>query len=284
MGSTTHGPDHDVIVAGVRSPLLTAGQPAGEGVVFVHGKPGSSRDWEDLVARVGRVGYAVAYDLPGFGRAQKPEGFDYSVPGYARHLEGVLRALAIRRVHLVLHDFGGPIGLAWAAMRPDQFASVTLINTGVLVGYRWHLLARIWRTPWLGELFQATATRRGFHLLLRRGNPQGLPRTFVDRMYDDYDRGTRRAVLRLYRSANDPGGMAAALRDALRRLDRSALVIWGAADPYIGREYAERQREAFPRSEVAILERSGHWPFIDAPEPVASLVVPFLERQLSSVT
>jgi pimeloyl-ACP methyl ester carboxylesterase len=281
MGSTLYRPGHEIVVGGVRSPLLTAGSPSTQGVVFVHGNPGSSRDWEDLVPRVGRFGYAVAFDLPGFGQAQKPAEFDYSVPGYARHLEGVVRALGVRRVHLVLHDFGGPIGLAWAALRPDQFASVTLINTGVLLNYRWHLLARIWRTPWLGELFQASATRRGFHLLLRRGNPRRLPRAFVDRMYHDYDRGTRRAVLRLYRSAADPADTAAGLRDALRPLDRPALVVWGAADPYIGREHANRQREAFPRAEVVILEQSGHWPFIDDPERVASAVVPFLEQHLA---
>jgi pimeloyl-ACP methyl ester carboxylesterase len=90
--------------------------------------------------------------------------------------------------------------LRWAASHPDGFASATLINTGVLPGYRWHYLARIWRTPILGELFQATSTRRAFRLLLHHGNRPPLPRAFVDRMYDDMDRGTKRAILTLERA------------------------------------------------------------------------------------
>ncbi len=269
----------EVVVDGVRSPVLHAGEPrGGEAVVFVHGNPGSSRDWQDLLPRVGEFAQAVAYDLPGFGRADKPADFDYSVPGYARHLNDLLASLGIRRAHLVLHDYGGPIGLSWAAVKPHAFASAVLINTGVLLNYQWHYLARIWRTPVLGELFQATATRAGFRLLLKHGNPRTLPREFVDRMYDDYDRGTRRAVLRLYRTAGETDRAAEGLRQALAPLDRPALVIWGRHDPYIPLAQAERQRESFPRAEVVVLDDSGHWPFADDPGRVAGLVTGFLRR------
>lgn len=272
----------EIAVAGVRSPLLQAGPPeAREAVVFVHGNPGSSRDWADLLARVGEFARAVALDFPGFGRADKPAGFDYTVQGYARHLAGALAGLGIERAHLVLHDFGGPWGLAWAAGHPEAFASAVLVNTGVLPGYRWHYLARIWRTPLLGELFQATATRAAFGLLLRHGNPRGLPREFVDGMWSSFDAGTRRAVLRLYR-ATDPGaGDAEGLAAALRELDRPALVVWGARDPYVGVEFAGRQREAFPSARIDVLPDSGHWPYADDPERVAGLVVPWLRQQLS---
>jgi pimeloyl-ACP methyl ester carboxylesterase len=118
------------------------------------------------------------------------------------------------------------------------------------------------------------ATRSGFRMMLRRGDPRGLPREFLDRMYDDYDRSTRRAVLRLYR-ATPPGG-GHELVPLFRELDRPALVIWGAADPYIPVEQAERQREPFPRAEVVVLERSGHWPFVDDPDAVEQAVVAFL--------
>ncbi|MDP8953075.1 MAG: alpha/beta fold hydrolase [Actinomycetota bacterium] len=77
-------------------------------MVFSHGNPGSSRDWERLSSRAGEFGRAVAPDMPGFGRADKPEDFDYTVEGYARHLDGVMVELGIRRAHLVVHDFGGP--------------------------------------------------------------------------------------------------------------------------------------------------------------------------------
>ncbi|HZE02851.1 MAG TPA: alpha/beta fold hydrolase, partial [Pseudonocardiaceae bacterium] len=102
---------------------------------------------------------------------------DYTVDGYARHLGRIIDQLGINRVHLVLHDFGGPWGLTWAADHVDQFASVTLINIGVLRGYRWHYLARIWRTPVLGEFFMRMTNLPTLRLVLRHGNPRGLPPT-----------------------------------------------------------------------------------------------------------
>jgi pimeloyl-ACP methyl ester carboxylesterase len=133
-------------VDGIRAPLLEA-HPAGaltdEAVVFVHGNPGSSQDWAPLLERAGQLARAVAWDHPGFGQADKPAGFDYTVDGYAAHLGRCLDALGIAKTHLVGHDFGGPWMLRWAAGHPDRFASATLINTGVLPGFRWHYLARI---------------------------------------------------------------------------------------------------------------------------------------------
>jgi len=270
-----------VIIDGVRSPLLEFGSPGlDEAVVFVHGNPGSSLDWERLARGVGEFGRAVAMDMPGFGAADKPANFDYSVPGYARFLGRLLVERRVQRAHLVMHNFGGPWGLAWAAANPEAVASVTCINTGVLSGYRWHYLARIWQTPLLGELFMASTTKAGMRLLLRHGNPRGLPAEYFDHVYKTFDRGTRRAVLRLYRNTINTEEGARQLTEALRPLDLPALVVWGAQDPYIPVEFAERQRQVFPRAEIKILSDSGHWPFADDPGGVSQAVLPFLRRQL----
>jgi len=264
-------------IEGLVTPVSSAGDPESpEAVVFIHGNPGSRRDWDDLISRVAPFARAVALDMPGFGRAERPRRFSYTVEGYARFLGAALDALRIDRAHLVLHDFGGPWGLQWAIDHPDRFASTVLINTGALVDYRWHYLARIWRTPVAGEAFQATTTRSGLRMALRHGNPRGLPRAFIDRMYDDTDAGTGRAVLSLYRATDHPDATGRAHAAALRPLDRPALVVWGAHDPYIPVAMAERQRDAFPSAEIAILEDSGHWPFADDPDGVGRRVEPFL--------
>jgi pimeloyl-ACP methyl ester carboxylesterase len=182
----------------------------------------------------------------------------------------------------VLHDFGGPWGLEWARRNPEKLASAVLINTGALVDYSWHYLARIWRTPGVGELFQAATTRSGLRMALRHGNPRRLPRAFVDRMYDDSDAATKRAILRLYRNTSDPAAVGRRQADALRPLDRPALVVWGAHDPYIPVAMAERQREAFPSAEIEILDDSGHWPFADDPGGVARVVEPFLRQTVGA--
>jgi pimeloyl-ACP methyl ester carboxylesterase len=249
-----------------------------EAVVFVHGNPGSADDWVALLEALPDGLRGVALDLPDFGETLAPAGFAHDVPTYATFLAQALEALGVERVHLVLHDFGGPIGLVWMAMDIDAVASVTLIDTGVLPGYRWHRLARIWRTPLLGELFQATATRRAFRTLLNRNEPRGLPRAFVDQMYDHYDRRTRRAVLKLYRATDDPGAAAAEFSTFVAARDIPALVIWGEGDAYLPSSYAARQREAFPSAEVHVLSGSGHWPYADAPETVEGLLADFLAR------
>jgi pimeloyl-ACP methyl ester carboxylesterase len=273
--------ESSVSIDGVRSPVVEFGPvDADEAVVFIHGNPGATRDWESLARGVGEFGRALAMDMPGFGDADKPADFDYSVPGYASFLGKLLAKLSVRRAHLVMHDFGGPWGLAWAAANPRAVASVICINTGVLSGYRWHYLARIWQTPVLGELFMASTTKAGMRLLLRHGNPRGLPAEYFDHVYKSFDRGTQRAVLRLYRNTVNTDEGARQFTEALRPLDLPALVVWGAHDPYISVEFAERQRQVFPRAEIKILPGSGHWPFADDPSAVAQVVLPFLRRQL----
>jgi pimeloyl-ACP methyl ester carboxylesterase len=269
--------------AGVSSPLIEAGpQQASEAVVFVHGNPGSSRDWTMLVEAAGELGRAVAFDMPGFGGAAAPRDFGCDVSSYADFLQAAVTALGIERVHLVLHDFGGPFGLFWGAAHPQAWQSLVLINIGVMPGYSWHSMAKRWRTPLLGELVQAWIPRWAWRRSMQASSPRGLPPAFVEKMYDDYDRATRRTVLRLYRATPDPGRTAAELGAAMAALQKPTLVVWGASDPFIGVEYAERQREFFDVQDVIVLADSGHWPFQDDPEQVRQAVVPFLRGALGA--
>jgi pimeloyl-ACP methyl ester carboxylesterase len=270
-------------VDGIHSPAIEAGpEDATEAVLFVHGNPGSSTDWTELVGRVGELGRAVAFDLPGFGQADKPRDFTYNVSAYAAFLEAARTKLGLERVHLVVHDFGGPFGLLWGLQHPDAWASVVLLNVGVMPGYTWHTMARRWRTPVVGELVQAWIPRSAWRRAMQRANPRGLPPEFVDKMYDDYDRATRRTVLKLYRATPNPGATAEQLGAAIAELHKPALVVWGAKDPFVGVQYAERQREFFDVEDVVILPESSHWPFQDDPSRVEQAVLPFLAKQLGA--
>jgi pimeloyl-ACP methyl ester carboxylesterase len=101
-------------------------------------------------------------------------------------------------------------------------------------------------------------------------------------MYDDYDRETRNTVLKLYRTTPDPGTFANEQGTALAALHKPALVVWGAKDPYISSDFAERQREFFDVERVVLLPDSGHWPFQDDPQAVAEPVLAFLSERLDS--
>lgn len=249
-----------------------------EAVVFVHGNPDSGSDWMPLMTRVARFAPVVAPDLPGFGAADPRPDDDYTIYSYARFLHGVIDQLGIHRVHLVAHDFGGPFAAAWAADHPDRVASVTFINTGVLVGYRWHRMARIWRTPVLGELSMRLLDPRTTATVLSRENP-GLPREWAQVIAGHLlPQKTRRAVLRLYRSTR-PGDMDQ-LAARLREQDHDALVLFGDADAYIPVEQAHRQSAIFPRAAITVLPGLGHWCWLEDTDLVAGHLEVFLRATL----
>jgi pimeloyl-ACP methyl ester carboxylesterase len=266
--------------AGIRTEVAEVGpEGAAEAVVFLHGNPGSHHDWDGLLPQVAPFARGVAFDLLGYGRADKSGDLDYSGASYAYFIGAVLNELGISRAHLVMHDLGGT-GLVWAVAHPDAFASAVLINTGILIDFKWHISARLYRAPLIGELIRLTTNHVTFRAAMRLYNPQPrkLPEEFIERLWRYYDLDTRRAALRFYRSTPPP--IMERLAPPLRALDRPALVLWGAHDPAVPVEQADRQRQSFPSAEVVVLEDSGHWPHVDDPEGAADAIVPFLERQL----
>lgn len=279
---TTDVQTRTIVVDGVATVVREAGTSGNEAVLFLHGHPGSSEDWLDLLPVAGQRLYAVAFDLPGFGRADKPADFNYTMPGYAEYVSGVLHHLGIERVHLVLHDFGCFVGLTWAIQHPGRTASIVFFNIGILPGYRWHLAAKVWRKPLLGELAMYTVTRPTFKAGLNLINPRTFPEEFLDRMYDQFDRDTRRVALKLYRSVDDPGAASEIVGGILGGDSRPVLVIWGMHDMFLPYTYARRQLDYFPNADIHILKGCGHWPFVDKTEQVNALLDEFYRAHINS--
>lgn len=273
----------EITFNGVRTVVRESGPVAQpEAVVFLHGHPGSSEDWLDLLPVAGQHARAVAIDLPGYGLADKPENFDYTVPGLMAYLEGALEILGIRHVHLVVHDLGCFVGIAWAAKYRARVGSITFFNAGLMPGYRWHFAARIWRVPLLGELAMASLTRPAFRIGMRLINPRPLPKAFVQRMYNEYGQRSRQAALCFYRSIDDPGVASQQVGSLLKGSSWPVLVIWGDKDLFLPYVFAHRQRQFFPNAEITILRGCGHWPFVDETEQVIGLMDDFLRRQFAA--
>jgi pimeloyl-ACP methyl ester carboxylesterase len=270
-------------VEGITTSVLVGGSGRpGEAVVFVHGNPDSGSDWMPLMTRVAPFATVVAPDLPGFGAADARADNDYTIYSYARFLDGVIGQLGIERVHLVAHDFGGPFAAAWAADHPDRVGSVTFLNTGVLLDYRWHRMARIWRTPVLGGLSMRAITPEVATVMLARENP-GLSAQWVDTIVAHLmPEKTRHAVLRLYRATR--AGDMEQLAARLRQHDYDALIVFGDADSYIPAEMAHRQVSAFPRADIRILRGLGHWCWLEGTDAVADQVIPFLRQRVGATT
>jgi len=269
---------------GMKTRLLEAGESdADEAIVFLHGQPGSADDWQELMRAAAPLGRVIAIDWPGWGEAERPsrDSWGFSAGASATFLAAVLAELGIRRAHLVMHDLGG-VGLLWGAAHPEAFASAVIIDTGVLIDFRWHPLARLMRLPVLSDVLLPFATRFTFRAFVRYYNPQPrpLPRDVVDRWWASFSLGTRRAMVGFYRAT--PEKAFERLREPLARQDAPALVLWGAHDPAVPVAQAWRQRDSFPSTEVVILPDSGHWPYLDDPKGAAEAVLPFLKRQLAS--
>jgi pimeloyl-ACP methyl ester carboxylesterase len=255
--------ERELVVDGVR---VFYRRVPGDGapLVYCHGNPTHGGEAVPLMERAG--GPAIAIDMPGWGRSDRPDParFDYSMYGLSAFLERCLDELGVERRKLVIHDWGG-LALIGAQRRPQLVEKLVIVNTvPLLPGYRWHWVAQLWRRRPIGEILNATTTKSSLALLLRQArgdHRRPMPPEFVDLIWDHWDRGTQRAVLQLYRHA-DPPRLAEAGAN-LSRLACPALVLWGDSDIYLPLKFGRAYAAALPNAEFEPIEDAGHWPWID---------------------
>jgi pimeloyl-ACP methyl ester carboxylesterase len=240
-------------------------QVPGDGtpVVYCHGNPTHGEDWVPFMER--GVGPAIAIDMPGWGRSDRPDPrrFDYSMYGLSAFLEKCLAQLGVERRKLVVHDWGC-LALIGAQRRPELVEKLVVINAvPLLPGFRWHWVAQVWRRRGLGELANATATKGSMGLVMRQvsGDRRAMPPQFIEMTWRHLDHGTNQATLALYRHA-DPDRLAAAGKD-LSHLACPSLVIWGANDSFLQPRFGEAYAKALPSSTLQLVPAAGHWPWID---------------------
>lgn len=229
-------------------------------VLYVHGVPNSGEMWRTLLERTG----GFAPDLPGFGQSDKPAGFDYSIEGYGRWLRTFADQRELNRFSLVVHDWG-VVGLALAQAAPERIERLVLISAvPFLPNYRWHLIARQWRRPVLGEMAMGFTFKSALRVALNRSNRDPMPTAFVDEVWEHFDHGTQRAILKLYRSA--PAEKLAQAGGKLGEIGCPALLVHGGSDPYIPVEFMQRYADALGGdATLRVLDEAGHWPWLDEP-------------------
>ena len=266
-----------ISIAGFETSVIEGGpQDSEEAVIFMHGNPGNSLDYIGLLEAVPAGTRVIAIDILGFGAADKPYDFPYDFASSRPLADRVFRELGVRRMHLVGHDVGSVVGVDWAARNPEKLGSAVIFAGGIMTGYVDHHFARVWQTPGAGEQSMRDVDREGFVTMLQAHNPRPLPREFLDRNYDYFDRGTRCAILKLYRAMPNMQELGREHSEALRPHDKPALVIWGDRDPFLPQHNAALQREGFPSADVHVFENSGHWPFVDEEDRTVELMSDFL--------
>jgi pimeloyl-ACP methyl ester carboxylesterase len=253
----------DAEIAGTQVTWLEDDGP--EPILYVHGVPNSGAMWAPFLERTG----GIAPDLPGFGDSGKSAGFDYSIEGYGDFLEAFADHVGLDRFALVMHDWGA-VGLELAQRRPEAVERLVLMDlVPFLPGYRWHRTARIWRTPVVGELFMGSSTKWATKRWLRMEKallPEHVDAA-VENMYEHFDHGTQRAILKLYRSA--PPDVLARAGDGLGDIAAPALVLWGEDDHFLPLSFAHGYADALGGdARVEIVPGAIHWIWLERPEVV----------------
>lgn len=252
---------------------LPAGAEAGPPVLCLHGFPETSFMWRELLPSVAAAGHrALAPDFPGSGGspADPPSTWERLV----EHVEAFVAALSLDRVVLVVHDWGGLIGLRWACDHPDRVATLVISDTGFFADGNWHGMAAALRTPGTGEEMLAGLTREAFGQMLASLSPG-----FDEQTADEYWRslGTpagQAAILEMYRSGDF--AKLGAYEGALGRLGVPTLILWAEEDDFAPVGGAYRLHREIPGSQLEIVEGAGHFLYADAPERCSAAITRFL--------
>ncbi|HEY2769041.1 MAG TPA: alpha/beta hydrolase [Solirubrobacteraceae bacterium] len=264
--------EHTIELAG--SPVFYRRAPrpgsAGREPLYLHGIPTSSDDWTAFLERTG----GVAPDLIGFGRSGKGGHLDYSLDGYAQFIEQFLDYLRIDRVEVVAHQWGAAAAMVFAQRNRHRIGRLVLIDPVPLtVDFTWPpALARL-RRPLLGELVMGSVPKRSFAKLLRTGGRFSDER--VDELWEQFDQGTQRAILRIVRGTDDHV-LTTAGAD-LAQVDIPALILGGELDPWLPADTADSYAKRLPNATPARIAGARHWPWHDDPTVVAR-VITFLQQ------
>ena len=251
------------------------GAETGAPVVCVHGFPESSRMWVPLIealAAAGRRG--LAPDLYGFGDSTDfgPATFENSLERFGEWIA----ALGLDSIALVVHDWGGFIGLAWACEHPDRVDALVASNTGFFADGKWHGMAKALRSE-QGEELIGALDRDGFAALLNTGgeifDEADLDAYWAPFAEESGGRG-QRATLEFYRSMDME--KLTPWQGKLAEIGAPALLIWGADDRFAPLAGAKRFEHEIPGARLVAIEGGGHFVFDEHRERCVAEAIGFL--------
>jgi haloalkane dehalogenase len=268
---------HYATVDGVRMAYLDEGE--GPPVVFVHGEPTWSFLWRKVLVPVRDAGYrCIAPDLPGFGRSDKPTDIEWYT--YDRHtaaLAGLLEALDVRDATIVVHDWGGPIGLRVAVEAPERVARMVILDTGLFTGHQ--PMTDAWKA--FRDFVERTDDLPvGF---LVRGGCHHDPGEDVIAAYeqpfpDAASKAGARAFPLILPTRPEMAGAQAGQRtlEALRSDSRPKLMLWADSDPVLPLETGRRFAAALGGELAHVIADAGHFLQEDAGPQIGGLIADWL--------
>lgn len=241
-----------------------------EAVLMVHGNPTWSFFYREVVLALRKRVRCIVPDHLGCGLSDKPQDYDYTLGNHVGNLGRLLDSLSLKKIHLIVHDWGGPIGLGACLPRHEKLGKVMILNTAAFADPMIPWRIRLCRTPLLGEFIV-----RGFNgfagpattMAVTKPLPPVVARGFTF-PYDSWANriATHRFVRDIPTGRGEPSDRALAAIEAQLPLLRSkeTTILWGGADFCFNQHYYERWRQILPKVPARYLTGAGHYLLEDA--------------------
>ena len=255
---------------------------AGPAILFVHGTPTWSFEYRHLIAGLKAKRRCVAVDHLGFGLSERPVGAAYTPESHAHRLRTFVDKLGLDRFTLVVHDFGGPIGLPLALDGSGRVERLVVMNS-----WMWSFAGDAEMTKRArmvaGGLGKFLYRRLNASLRLITPSAYGDKRKLTKAIHAQYlrvfpDAASRERVL--YALALSLLGSAGHYESLWKRRASLAaiptLVVWGVKDSAFRLHQLAKWREAAPHAQIVELPEAGHWPHEESPEKVVEAIRSFV--------
>jgi pimeloyl-ACP methyl ester carboxylesterase len=274
---------------GVRMHYVDEGPREAPAVLMLHGNPTWSFYWRRLITALSPTHRVIAPDHIGCGKSDKPDDaiYPYRLARRIADIEQLVEALGLRELILIVHDWGGMIGMGWAHRHPKMLTKLVLLNTAAFpLPASKRMPASLWlaRNTGLGAVLVRglNAFARGAtHLCVTRRPLSPEVREALCAPYDSWDH--RRAVLRFVQDiplrAGDPGfDILTEVGATLAQFDdRPVLICWGMRDFVFDEHFLRVWEHELPHAEVHRFHDAGHYVLEDAGDEIESLVSKFVE-------
>lgn len=280
---------HYMQINGLKYHFLDQG--TGDPVIMIHGNPTWSFYFRELIRELSDRYRTLAPDHIGCGLSDKPDikQYDYRLKSRVRDLESFLEQLGVKeKITLVLHDWGGMIGMVYAVKYPQRIGRIVIMNTaaflppkGKALPIRLKLVRNV--TPF------ATLAVQGFNLFgygaLYMASYKGMKKEVKSGLIAPYNSWDNRiATLKFVQdipvSKKDPSyGFVKRVDENLFKLGRIPMLIcWGEHDFVFDFDYLDEWRRRFPDAEVHVFKDAGHYVLEDAADRIIPLIKNFLKK------
>lgn len=253
----------------------------GEVLLFVHGTPSWSFDYRNIIKNLKGKYRCVAIDHIGFGLSTKPADYDYSTQNHSKTLEYFVLEKKLDKITLVVHDFGGPIGLNFAIQHPEKIKNLVILNSWLWSSENdpdFKKLKKILKSPFLPFLYRYLNFSPRFILPQSFGDNKLSKKLLKQYTRPFANKTQRNGALAFAKSLlNDQDWFESLWSKRKVISNLPTLFIWGMKDPVIKPHNLEKFQNDFKNSTTLKLETSGHFPQEEQAEKVSNAILDFLK-------